>query len=427
MKRLIKLIIFGFISTFFFSANVFASDILYEEKPTITDDYKMISKVISKDSSGKIKYIEYGYNNGRIGGYVTYQDANRTIYSVKYEKISKNFTYYYDTSGVLTDSSVSDGNYQLVSGQQTLSFGSYIYESYNLPIFKDAASAQYYVTNGKVQNASDVVSVPEGYKLNENGEFEQAPVLEEMGVPLEFRYYIPDTYKKGVINGNSLQDDFQASWSNKDDKLGYTVQIEYKGKYTYKENFLAPKQEVVSDYHLVGSVFMDLKQWTEHQSNIDYMDGSPVYEDIKAKTGLHNVFLGTAYSLERQGGWMRIRYVKYSGRRIVSYGRWVEHQMTSDGSLTYTTDEQGNKVTSDEYGDGVDYSGLKSNQELDAEKGVVGNTRDTLSQVKNISTTIGQVPPMLSHLLSFMPGEIFMVLGMGVSLIVFIGILKALL
>lgn len=286
----------------------------------------------------------------------------------------------------------------------------------HIPKFDTLDHLKAYIIDGKTDGC---IEKPPGFEFDDEGVLQPVPTEDEsLGVPLEFMYFLPGMWGQSVehaiLFGNNLHE-FQAKWRNADDKLGYSVQIQYKGDYKAKEGIFSKWRYASSNYVTVAELPMSDKKWACDEMYIDMGVDSPVYKQIKDKLKIKF----SPGSMKQTAGYLRIRYVKYKGDKIASYGRWVQNAITEDGSFSVVTDEDGNPVDTPEYGDGKDNAGQDVDLPTDA------SFSSIIDSIANIKKLVGQVPSLLADLMGFMPPEVWALIAAGIALMIAIAVIKA--
>jgi hypothetical protein len=250
-----------------------------------------------------------------------------------------------------------------------------------------------------------------------------APV--DIGYPLNFRYFVPGMYGQSTDNalliGNNLHQ-FQATWKNKDDTKDYHVQIQYKGTYMVKREWIIgafSKYDTCStEWHDIAEVPQSVLHWWEDEVNIDYGKTSPIYIDIKTKVG----YEPSLVTMKQTSGTMRIRYLQYNANGdVIGYGKWVSECIKDGKAIVVVTEEDGTPVATPEYGEtGTDVTGEDLNP--DAMKDIAttdGYLNIINTTIKNIGEWIGEVPVLFQKLFLWLPEEMsnLLVFGLGIVII----------
>lgn len=308
----------------------------------------------------------------------------------------------------------------------SLNANTYSYElgfSSDILIFASEEAKIKYIGGEKLSN-DDIVNIPDGYFLDEDGNLVKIPTLENIGYPLNFRYFLPGMYGQGLskalLQGNNIHE-FQAEWTNADNTLGYKVQIQYKGTYKAKKSWLSSAVEVISDYIDIDEVDMSDMFWSKDEVFVDLGLNAPVYLNISDKLG----FSPSLSSLTQIEGIMRVRYVAYDGDYIRAYGNWVSACINGDGNTVAVVDDDGIVIPTDEYGDGEDYTGEDLS---DSYWDNLANSKDVItaviSGISALITGIGQVPETLGSLMVWIPSDIWKLISLGIGCMVALGIFK---
>jgi hypothetical protein len=276
-----------------------------------------------------------------------------------------------------------------------------------------------YTTDTLTQN-SVVIATPN---------WNDVPVVQELTeLPLEFRYFMPGMYGQSVENalliGNNLHE-FQATWENEDDTLGYNVQIQYKGTYKVKKESLLSSfsnyETFTTEWHDIAEESMNVFHWWKDEVFIDFGKESPIYEDLKLQAG----YSPSVNSMKQTSGTMRIRYLKYNDDdEVIGYSKWVSATINNEGATVVVTDDDGNPINTPEYGDGVDYTGEDLNpealQDIASTDGLL-NYMNTAFQ--SIGNWVGQVPALLGSLFTFLPAELMKIIGIGIAMVIILRVM----
>ncbi|WP_313134324.1 hypothetical protein [Anaerocolumna sp.] len=291
------------------------------------------------------------------------------------------------------------------------------------PIITDREVAMYYVAAGVINDSSKVV-LGDGQTLDNDGNIIPTPTFENIGYPLEFRYFLPGMYgqslKNALLIGNNIHD-FQATWKNKENAMGYNVQIQYRGTYQAKKNWMSEKKTVISDWCPIDEVSASAQQWTKDEVFVDFGLQSPIYFNIKEKLG----YSPSLSNLKQISGSMRIRYVVYQGKNVKAYGNWVSATINANGNNVVVENEEGQPIETPEYGDGTDYTGEDLSQDywdnLANSKGIITSI---LTGISSIVNGIGKIPMLVASIMPFFPPEIWTLITIGIGCMVALGIFK---
>ncbi len=248
----------------------------------------------------------------------------------------------------------------------------------------------------------------------------EGPQFEDVGVPLKFRYYTPSLLRRigtSIIGSVSSQTGyFAAQWDNVDSNTGFNVQIQYKGIYDVKKDWVlekfSPYETFESDWIQLDEIHQNVKEWYKQDIYVDFKSESPILINLEFKSG-YDI---DPYSIKLKEGVMRIRYVqRNTDGYIEKYGNWVSAYINEAGANSYVTDDDGTIIDSEEYGQGYDYSSEKIQptilKDIGSSSGeLIDNTVETL---KNTGTFFLGIPAFLGSVFPFLPGEVSTILIIG--------------